>query len=707
MTQQRIAFITGITGQDGSYLTQLLLDKQYIVYGLIRRSSNLNTQRIEHIIQAAGSNLRLRYGDVTDGCCIVNILNEIATSHPTLSRLEIYNLAAMSHVKISFEMPEYTAQVDGLGTLKILEAIRTSAIKDKIRFYQASTSELYGKVLDIPQTEKTPFNPVSPYAAAKIYAYYITKLYRESYNLFACTGVLFNHETVFANMSLLFTHDKSSIDIKPICEVVNYHITDFGTIVDESRHEYQSGFCDKDTFVWDQTGWTKVRFASGYKHEPTTNPKHPAIVVSPTTCCGATDSHQFIMNDNSEKALRQIKVGDKVKTSAYPRISSTTTHDHLNEWQVQFIAYVLALGNVDATTNGIHIYLQNEQDNVQELISHVWNKIRCDACTIADEVVTLKEKEQEQVHLMFPSLSFLAYKDCYNCDNTLRIPKAILNASKELRALFLQTWMSASSTKLDRTNSIRTDSPTFVHGMTFLLDTTSEYSYRIEVNRDVEKEQDSNIVYQLTLSCKKEPIEEDNHVHSVINIPSYDGWFYDLETESGTFMCGPGRGVVHNSPVRGFNFVTRKITLGLGKILNDDKYVLTLGNIDSLRDWGHAQDYVEGMWLMLQQDQPDDFVLATGKQYSVREFVESSFKLKGFDVKWRGEGVNEIGYDANTGRELVHIDAKYYRPNEVDNLLGCAAKAEAILGWKPSISFETLVQQMVEHDCNNAHPPIV
>ena len=346
-TRENIAFITGITGQDGRYLTELLLQKQYVVYGLIRRSSNLNTQRIEHLIQQAGNQLRLRYGDVTDGCCLVNILNEIASTHPSCKVVEIYNLAAMSHVKISFEMPEYTAQVDGLGTLKLLEAIRTSSIKDKIRFYQASTSELYGRVLETPQTETTPFNPVSPYAAAKIYAYYITKCYRESYDMFACTGILFNHE----------------------------------------------------------------------------------------------------------------------------------------------------------------------------------------------------------------------------------------------------------------------------------------------------------------------------------------------------------------SPVRGFNFVTRKITIALGKLLKDPEYVLTLGNIDSLRDWGHARDYVYGMWLMLQQDTPDDFVLATGEQYSVRAFVEKAFALKGFKIVWKGQNTDEVGYDEITGRELVRIDPKYYRPNEVETLLGNAKKAHTVLGWKPQISFDQLVQEMVTYDC--------
>lgn len=185
----KIALITGITGQDGSYLSELLLKKQYKIYGIIRRHSVFGTERIEHIIDK----LNLRYGDMTDQNSIHNILNEINNENPIFEVLEIYNLAAQSHVKVSFEIPEYTSQVDGVGTLRILNSICQSPIKDKIRFYQASTSELYGKVLETPQNECTPFNPQSPYAIAKLYSYWIVNHYRDAYNMYACNGILFNH----------------------------------------------------------------------------------------------------------------------------------------------------------------------------------------------------------------------------------------------------------------------------------------------------------------------------------------------------------------------------------------------------------------------------------------------------------------------------------------------------------------------------------
>ena len=345
----KIALITGITGQDGSYLADLLLEKKYIVWGIIRRASSFNTKRIDHLRfnKELNNKFILKYGDMTDSSCLLNILFQIKQQYSDLERLEIYNLAAQSHVKVSFEMPDYTAQTDGLGTLRLLEAIRSSGYMDKIRFYQASTSEMFGKVQQVPQTELTPFYPRSPYGAAKLYAHWITKNYRESYDMFACSGILFNHE----------------------------------------------------------------------------------------------------------------------------------------------------------------------------------------------------------------------------------------------------------------------------------------------------------------------------------------------------------------SPRRAENFVTRKITISLGKIINGEIDKLVLGNLDAKRDWGHARDYVYGMYLMLQQDKPDDFVLATNKMYSVRQFVEKAFGLKGFQIKWKGEGLDEIGYDSITGRELIFVSEKYYRPAEVDELLGDATKAKTILGWQPNIELDELVKEMVTNDC--------
>ena len=341
----KTALITGITGQDGSYLAEFLLNKGYIVHGIKRRASSFNTSRIDHLYRdphVEGVRLFLHHGDLTDSSNLIHIIQQTLPD-------EIYNLAAQSHVAVSFESPEYTADVDGMGTLRMLEAIRILGLEKKIRFYQASTSELYGLVQETPQKETTPFYPRNPYAVAKLYAYWITVNYREAYGMYACNGILFNHE----------------------------------------------------------------------------------------------------------------------------------------------------------------------------------------------------------------------------------------------------------------------------------------------------------------------------------------------------------------SPVRGENFVTRKITRALARIKLGLQDRLYLGNLDAKRDWGHAKDYVEMQWLMLQQEQPEDFVIATGVQYSVRDFVNAAAEELGIKVRWEGQGVDEKGYDA-AGKCIVAVDPRYFRPTEVENLLGDATKAREKLGWTPKITFGELVAEMVREDLKSA-----
>ena len=341
---KKVALITGVTGQDGAYLAELLLNKGYIVHGIKRRSSLFNTARIDHLYtDLHEQNVRfiLHYGDMTDSTNIIKIIQDVQPD-------EIYNLAAQSHVKVSFETPEYTANSDAVGALRVLEAIRILKLEKKTKFYQASTSELYGKVQEVPQTENTPFYPRSPYAVAKLYAFWITKNYREAYGMYACNGILFNHE----------------------------------------------------------------------------------------------------------------------------------------------------------------------------------------------------------------------------------------------------------------------------------------------------------------------------------------------------------------SPIRGETFVTRKITRGVARIKLGMQKKIYLGNIDAKRDWGHAKDYVEGMWLMLQQETPEDYVLATGETTSVRDFITMAFNEVGIKMKWEGTGVDEKGINAETGDILIEIDPNYFRPTEVDLLIGDASKAYNNLGWKPKHNLQDLVKDMVQSDMN-------
>jgi GDPmannose 4,6-dehydratase len=346
MNKSKVALITGITGQDGSYLAEFLLNKGYEVHGVKRRSSSFNTERIDHLYQDPhdlGKNFFLHYGDLSDGMSMVSIVQAVQPD-------EIYNLAAQSHVAVSFESPEYTADTVGLGALRVLEAIRITGLENKTRFYQASTSELYGEVQEIPQKETTPFYPRSPYAAAKLYAYWITINYREAYGIFACNGILFNHE----------------------------------------------------------------------------------------------------------------------------------------------------------------------------------------------------------------------------------------------------------------------------------------------------------------------------------------------------------------SPVRGETFVTRKITRALARISLGLQNILYLGNLNAKRDWGHAKDYVEMQWLMLQQDKPEDFCIATGVQYSVRDFINLAWEYLDKKIRWEGDGLSERGYDSETNNLIVAVDSRYFRPTEVETLLGDPTKAKEKLGWEPKITLQEMVYEMMESDINIA-----
>lgn len=749
----KIAFITGITGQDGSYLAELLLEKDYKVWGIIRRSSSINTSRIDHIF--SHPNLILKYGDLSDGSCLLEILYDIKKTYPNIERLEVYNLGAMSHVKVSFEIPEYTADIDAVGTLRLLNAIRSSGLEKITRFYQASTSELYGKVVEVPQTENTPFYPRSPYGVAKLYAHWITKNYREAYDMYSCSGVLFNHETVASNSPMIFKIglNNTEIDIKPISEIVKYHTVPNKVLVNEDEEIYQEGEVLTELYVWDNDDWTKVKFASGYKHDIKNNPKFPKFINSKKSCYMATNTHNIIMDDNTEKEVQNILLKDCVKLVTLP--NTYNNENNIDDYEAEFIGMIVGDGYINERNI---IRFINSDENIRNYCIELFEKI----CT---------KYNKECKHYYYPSKSgfnsekivgyinftssswFLKKTDVYNDDKTKRIPKFILNTTKENKIAFLKGYNKADGLKLNKCvyefKNFKTNSACLASGLIYLLENTTKQEYNINLERKVDKDiirfyYSINILSDSRFSKRKsfEKMEEinklfeegksireinritnisrkfiqnidrnkeiknqdvkfktTNSVKKIVEHYNYDGWFYDLETESGTFHCGVGQGLVHNSPRRAHNFVTRKITIGLGKILKGESDKLVLGNLDAKRDWGHSKDYVYGMWLLLQQDTPDDYVLSTNEFHSVREFVEKSFALRGFDIAWKGEGLNEIGYDKNSGRELIFVSEKYFRPAEVEELLGDSTKARTQLGWEPKYTFDMLVQEMVDCDC--------
>jgi GDPmannose 4,6-dehydratase len=749
----RVALITGIAGQDGSYLAELLLEKNYIVYGILRRSSIIRTERIDHIF----NKLNLVYGDVTDASAMSSVIHKMIQENPEAERYEIYNLAAQSHVQVSFELPSYTAQVDAFGVVNILETIRAlePGVKGRVRFYQASTSELFGKILEKPQTERTPLNPTSPYAIAKHYAHQMVKLYREAYGLFCCSGLLFNHETIAGNMPMIFTHDKNEIDIKPICEIVNYHTQNKGILVDETISEYQQGFVEKDLFVWDANGWTKVKYASGYKHNIENDQKHPKFVMSKNSCYMATGSHHVILEDDSEKEIQEIKIGDKVKLTTLQNIvEKEKLKNELSDFEAEFMGLIVGDGYIDYSNN---IRFINSSKELRDYMTELWKKI-----------CSKYNKEFKEPHY-YPSRSgfsnkivgyidfygnwFLKRTDLYNLDKTKRVPQIILNSTSEIQYEFLKGYNKADGLKKNSCifefKNFKTNSPTLACGLMYLLEQTTKQNFNINVEHRIDNKNINRFYYSINIASntrfspfksneKKEKVVkmlnegisirqivrdtkinrhfvqqinrgyeppnkhhrsiENNVVKKIIDYDNYDGWFYDLETETGTFFCGVGKGIVHNSPRRGETFVTRKITIALGNILKGKQEFLFLGNLDSLRDWGHAKDYVRAQWMMLQAPEPKDYVISTGEQHSVRKFVELCFRKKGIEIRWEGSGLDEKGICSVSGRVYVKVDAKYFRPSEVDDLLGDSSLARKELGWQPELSFEDLVDEMVTVD---------
>jgi GDPmannose 4,6-dehydratase len=802
----RFALITGVNGQDGSYLAEFLIEKGYTVIGTIRRSSYFNLGRIDHM---RGS-IKLVYADVTDGNNLTTIITNIKDQMDlTQDTLEIYNLAAQSHVAVSFEMPSYTSQVDAIGTLNILESIRITRMESCTKFYQASTSELYGQVHETPQSETTPFHPRSPYAVAKLYAHWITKNYRESYGMFACSGILFNH-CLAEYMPIIFkTGINGNIDIKPISEIVNNHTLKNGKkLINKNNECCQGRDIETELYVWDQNDWTKVKFASGFPHKIDEHNRNPKFIVSKNAAYMTTDDHKIIMNDDSEICAGDIKLKNNVKLVSLPKndvykiniigpsnvlsemecvycnlllsrkdhlknhmkicenkmkLKNNFYNSYITEQESEFIGLMVGDGSYNN-------YCPKFANNDCELINHI-NDLWKDIGKIYNIPTknntyeynrhkTGPYKENTIIYSQFSGFSdFFRKYQIYNEDKTKRIPKEILNATENIKMKFLEGYNKADGMKKNKCTykfkNFKTNSAVLAQGLVYLLNSTTKQTYNINIeyykkrdvfgyihydkiyysinvlsngkngtNKSIEKytmvkEQLTNNIPMRVIhrntgisrtfikqvnrgyipSGKHYLQKENNEVKKIINIENYSGWFYDIETESGTFSAGIGQGLIHNSsPRRGENFILRKISLGVAKYLKDNSEILQLGNLDARRDIGHSRDFVKGMWMMLQQDTPDDYVLATGKQYSIRDFVEIAFNVAGIDISWRGSGLTEEGYNQETGNVLVKVSERYYRPCEVETLLGDASLAKNILGWESSTTITELITEMVHND---------
>jgi GDPmannose 4,6-dehydratase len=677
------ALVTGITGQDGAYLAEFLLAKGYEVHGIKRRASSFNTDRIDHLYSdphEPDRRMILHYGDLTDATNLIRVVQEVRPQ-------EIYNLAAQSHVAVSFETAEYTANADALGTLRLLEAIRICGLGKETRFYQASSSEMFGKVVETPQRETTPFYPRSPYAAAKVYAYWITVNYRESYDLFACNGILFNHECITIDTPLV-VRTKDAVDV----------VTPDELIALRRKGANVQHFESSDVEVWDGTAWTTVRSITATKRRSDSTDHALLAVQARAGMVSCTAHHTLLRPDGEAVSASAVREGDSLLLAE--RMPPAPGWTVLTEEMAEFLGLITADGYV--SEGDCKVQFTNNDEDLQARVAELWSRLFLGAARQERGLSGFGRNGVTQGYLSGAGRATAKWlrDQLYTKSGFKRVPRLVLNASTELQAAFLRGYYAGDGLKAGNGESVKTNSAVLAQGLCWLFAnqrrTASTYL----------EQRNGRSYYQLNLATSTPSGEKGQHLRKPPEdirritpaTPLDDEWVFDLETESQRFMAGVGRLVVHNSPVRGETFVTRKITRGLARIKAGLDECLYLGNLDSLRDWGHARDYVRAQWLMLQQDRPEDYVIATGEQHSVRAFVERAAAELGMSLRWRGSKLDEHAIDTATGRPVVRVDPRYFRPAEVDTLLGDASKARRQLGWAPEIGFAELVREMVAWD---------
>ncbi|HEX8135995.1 MAG TPA: GDP-mannose 4,6-dehydratase [Pyrinomonadaceae bacterium] len=657
------ALITGITGQDGSFLTELLLEKGYEVYGIIRRSSSFNTDRIDHLYQdphEPGTRLRLLYGDLNDSSSLNTILRQTAPD-------EIYNLGAQSHVRVSFDVPEYTGEVTGLGTVRILEAIREAGIRPK--FYQASSSELFGKVLETPQRETTPFYPRSPYGCAKAYAYWITVNYRESYGLFACNGILFNHECLSANTPLIVRR-AGLIDICTPVDLVPLR----------RKGSSVQSFEPSDLEVWDGEQWTRVNAVTATKRRPHDKDHEMLSVQARAGVVDVTAHHGML--DASRERIRADRLHEGNQLALAKNFPAPSGWTAITGEMAEFLGHMTAGGYVPAA--GITMQYTNNSDALRERVAELWSRLFLNtALSWFSRSGFAPGHAVGQLNLNSSrALTGWLRTELYTRNGLKKVPALILNASPEIQRAYLDGYYAGDGLKAGKGESIKTNSPVLAQGLCWL------YSVQGRACSVYTERRGERVYYQLNISSADNESGKGQHlrkesaeIRRLEPAVIFDEWVFDIETESNVLCAGVGRIVVHNSERRGETFVSRKITRAATRIKLGLQEKLYLGNLDARRDWGYARDYVEAMWLMMQAEEPDDFVIATGETHSIREFLDEAFGY--LDLDWN---------------KYVEIDPRYFRPTEVDLLLGDASKARRVLGWEPRVSFKELVRLMVDSD---------
>jgi GDPmannose 4,6-dehydratase len=679
----KTALVTGITGQDGSYLTEHLLEKGYEVHGVVRHASTSRFERIHHL----RDRVTLHEADLLDQLSLVEAIERSAPD-------ELYNLAAQSFVPTSWKQPLLTGDITALGVTRVLEALRH--VDPSIRFYQASSSEMFGNVRETPQSEETPFYPRSPYGVAKVYGHFITVNYRESYDLYAVSGILFNHECVTADTPVI-THRDGMIDIRPVEDVVP-HRTD-----PSSGIKYSQPPADP-LEVWDEDGWTGVTQMTATWNDPTKPGGKPVHrVAARGASFAATDDHVAFRTGREEVEVGELEEGDHLELVDLPEPTDSVVMTDEEAWLLGVLA-------ADGYLSGRQARFVSSDEDLVDRVAESWSRVTGGRTSRRLGVSGFEDTTPAiQLDLVgAPSYARWIHGQLYTRRSSCkRVPRRVLNAREEARRAFLRGYNDGDGLKAGHGTyefeSFKTNSSTLAQGLWWLAGVTLGQRTILCV-----EERDGRLYYQINLNNPSNPsgAKTGKGVHLrrpkaeiVTTEPETEpGWLFDLATDSGTFHAGVGDGWIHNSPRRGLEFVTRKVARAAAAIdlgLQDE---VRIGNLDARRDWGFAGDYVDAMWRMLQRDEPDDYVVGTGETRTVRRLCEVAFEATGVELAWEGEGVDERGLDADTGDPLVVVDEEFFRPAEVEALVADPSKAERELGWEPRVSFREMIRRMVAAD---------
>jgi GDPmannose 4,6-dehydratase len=657
VADRRTALITGITGQDGSYLAELLLEKGYEVHGLVRRSSTEKFDRIEHL----RDRVTLHQADLLDQRSLVDALRAARPS-------EIYNLAAMSFVAVSWIQPTLTAEFTGVGVTRMLEAARE--VSPEARFYQASSSEMFGKVRQVPQNEETPFYPRSPYGVAKVYGHFITVNYRESYDLHASSGILFNHECVSANAPLIVRENgilaiKTPADLVPLAR----------------KGKTVQTFTPKGLLeVWDGVDFTPITAITATRRRMG-DPDHRMLSIDARGGHVAVTAHHQMLDDDRQP-LRADEVTDQARLALADGFPERTDWSVLTCEMAELLGLLCADGWI--AIDGSKVCFTNNDTLLRARVAELWARCFLKMSHTWFGRSGFSDNDVGKLNLNgAKGIAIWLREELYTRTGHKQVPPLVLNADERTHHAFLRGFYAGDGLKRGNGMCFVTNSPVLAQGLCWLYHLDGQPASVYVERRAGAVYYRVNLASAVRVGAKGEHLRRDPaEVRRIVEIENpEDEWVYDLETESGTLCAGVGRLIVHNSPRRGLEFVTRKITWHAAAIKLGLADKLELGNLDAERDWGYAGDYVRAMWMMLQQDDPDDYVIATGVAHSVQECVEIAFDQAGLAI----------------GDHVV-IDDSLKRPAEVDHLIGDASKAKRELGWEPKTSFEQLIRLMVEAD---------